>query len=113
MRRERDVKTRRQAREAVQLRDPAAVRDVRLQDVDRGPCGATCGTQEAQGVDAAVCSLAQGNRDSCLGVELCDLSRILGEQRLLDEQDLLMFEELHELPGHRRVKPAVEVEGAV
>ena len=96
----------------MQLRNPAAVRDVRLQDVDCGP-GAACRVEEAQSIDAAVGALAQGDRDVCLGVELCDGRGVLREQRLFDEQDLLVFEELHELPGHRGVKPAVEVKGAV
>lgn len=93
--------------DAAQFRYPAAVRDVRLQDVD----GAV--VQEALRIPAAVEALAQGDGDSGELAELLDPFMVLAEQGFLDEERVVGLQSLGELFGHGFVQPAVKIEGGV
>lgn len=89
------------------LGDAADVRDVGLQDVH------AAALEEGAHLPPAVEPLAQGDRAARLRSQRLDAARVLGQQRLLDEQRSVRLERPRELLGHGLVHAAVEVDAGV
>lgn len=107
VRRDRHVVRFRHGRHAPHLGQAAAVRNVRLDDVDGGRF------EEAFQVPAAVEAFAERDRDRRQQGELLDALGVFGQQGLLDEERIVRLQRFRQLLRHRLVQAAVEVEPGV
>ena len=112
MRRDPDVIRLRHGGDAAQFGDAAAMRDVGLQDVDRG-AGAAGRGEEGLAVPAVVEPFAERDGRRGQDRELEDGFGVFGQEGLFDEERAVGFDEPGELFGHGFVQAAVEVEGDV